>query len=291
MNEPKEDGTVGRRGFLALTASGVAALFTGCADPQAVLVLVLDEATDDGIADTAEEIERGSDEADVIPDAVEDGNQIYVGTGRVPPMEFSSSLLFNGTYYDAGMRSEPVSKDVEYVLRVEYAVDEPAENETEFDALPEADRDALSGLLSPEEPEGFEGETGRLYTEEERNASVLIEDGAHTVVEGGRYTVEAERGETVPNREYIYRFEEVADSRDEYVSWVRDGFTFTHLTTCPTKNAQSWRRLQTEDTTRAALTTPSHLSSNGSATTALYGRTNGAASGSSSTTAPSTSPK
>ncbi|MDZ7688178.1 MAG: hypothetical protein U5J64_05540 [Halobacteriales archaeon] len=57
---------------------------------------------------------------------------------------------------------------------------------------------------------------------------MLVGDGAHTVVaEGVRYTVEAERGETVPNRGYTYRFEEVADSRDEYVSWMRDEFTFT----------------------------------------------------------------
>ncbi|MDZ7688177.1 MAG: hypothetical protein U5J64_05535 [Halobacteriales archaeon] len=152
MNNPLSDGEVGRRGFLALTASGACAL-TGCADPQAVLIL--EEATDDEIADTAEEIEPGSDEAEVIADAVEDGNEIYVGTGRVPPMEFSSPLLFDGTYYDAEMRSETVSEDVEYVLRVERAGNGPAENETEFGALPEPDRDALSELLPPEETEGF----------------------------------------------------------------------------------------------------------------------------------------
>jgi hypothetical protein len=226
MKEPKGAGAVGRRGFLALTASGACAFLTGCADPRAVLIL--DEATDDKIADTAEEIQPRSDEAEVIGDAVEDGNETYVGTGRVPPMEFSSPLLYDGTYYDAEMSSEVVSEDTEYILRVKYSGEKTAENETEYGALPEPDRDALSELLPPEETEGFEDGTGRLYTEDERNASVLVGEGTHTVVvEGVRYTVETERGEAVPNREYTYRFEEVADSRDGYVSWVRDEFKFT----------------------------------------------------------------
>lgn len=226
MKNPLRDRTLGRRGFLALTASAASALLTGCADPQAVLVL--DEATDSEIRGTAEEIDPGTDEAEVIGDAVENGNATYVGTGRVPPMEFSSPLLQNGTYYDAEVRSETVSEDTEYILRAEYAGDEPVENETEFDALPEADRDGVSRLLPPEEPEGFEETTGHLYTEDEREASVLVGDEAHTVVvEGMRYTLEAERGETVPNREYTYSFEEVAETRDEYVSWMKEEFTFT----------------------------------------------------------------
>lgn len=226
MKNSLRDETLRRRGFLALTASGACAFLTGCADPQAVLVL--NEATDSEMADTAEEIEPVSDEAEVITDAVGDNNATYVGTGRVPPMEFSSPLLHNGTYYDAEMRSETVSEDTEYVLRIKYAGDEPTENETDYDALPEADRDAVSRLLPPEEPEGFEDETGRLYTKDERNASVLVGGGTHTVVvEGKRYTVEAERGETVDRREYTYRFEEAAETRDEYVSWMKEEFTFT----------------------------------------------------------------
>jgi hypothetical protein len=226
MKNSLRDGTLGRRGFLALTASGVSALLTGCADPRSVLVL--EEATDEEIGDTAEEVEPGSDEAEVITDAVGDGNATHVGTGRVPPMGFSSPLLHNGTYYDTEVRSETVSEDTEYVLRVEYAGDEPIENETDYDALPEPDRDALSDILPPEEPEGFDDETGRLYTEEERDDSLLVgRDSPTVVLEGTRYTVETDRGETVDRREYTYRFEVVAEARDGYVSWMKDEFTFT----------------------------------------------------------------
>ena len=226
MNKLLDDMTVGRRGFLALTASGFAAVFTGCADPQAVLIL--DEATDEEIAETAREMGSEDDEAEVVREAVE-GNGTYVDTGRVPPMrmEGSQPVLYDGRYYDVQMESEKVSEDAEYVLYVEYVGDEPAENETEYDALPEADRDALSELLPPEEPEGFEDETGSLYTEDERDESVLVGESAQTVVvEGGRYNVETERGETVDRKEYVYNFDEVAGSRDEYVSWMRDEFTF-----------------------------------------------------------------
>ena len=217
---------VGRRGFLALTASGATALLTGCADPRAVLIL--NEATDEELADTAREVGSDEEEAEVIREAAE-GNGTYVGSGRVPPMrmEGSQPILYDGRYYDVQMESEKVSEDAEYVLRVEYVGDESVEGETEYDALPEADRDALSELLPPEEPEGFEGETGRLYTEDERYESVLIGDGAQTVVvEGARYTVETERGETIDRNEYVYEFEEVADSRGEYISWMREEFTF-----------------------------------------------------------------
>jgi hypothetical protein len=240
MENSLRDEALGRRGFLALTASGACALFTGCADPRSVLVL--DEAGDEEIGDTAEEIDPGTDEAEVISDAVEDGNETYVGTGRAPPTDLSSPLLYDGTYYDAEMRSETVSEDTEYILRVEYSGEETAENETDYDALPEPDRDALSEILPPEEPEGFEDGTGRLYTEDEQKVSVIVGDGTHTaVVEGMRYTVEAERGETVDRRKYTYRFEEVAETRDEYVSWMRDEFTFT-LEDLSDKSAQSWRR-------------------------------------------------
>jgi hypothetical protein len=223
---PHGNNEVGRRGFLALTASGAATLLTGCADPQAVLIL--NEATDEELADTAREVGSDEEGSEIVGEAVK-GNGTYVGSGRVPPMrmEGSQPVLYDGRYYDVHMESEKVSEDAEYVLRVEYVGDESVEGETEYDALPEADRDALSELLPPEEPEGFEDETGRLYTEDERDESVLVGDGTRTVVvEGARYAVETERGETVDRNEYVYEFEEVADSRDEYVSWMRDELTF-----------------------------------------------------------------
>jgi len=226
MNNPLRDGAVGRRGFLALTATGVAAFLTGCADPQAVLIL--NEATDEELADTAREMGSDEEEAEVVREAVE-GNGTYVGSGRVPPMrmEGSQPILYDGRYYDVQMESETVSEDVEYILRVKYVGDDPIEGETEYDALPEADRDALSEVFPADETDAFEETTSHLYTEEERDESVLVGSGAQTVVAGGvRYTVETERGETIDRRKYVYGFEEVADSRDEYVSWMREEFPF-----------------------------------------------------------------
>lgn len=229
----RRDGTagvnIGRRGFIKSAAVAPVALVAGCADPQAVLVL--DEATDDDFAGIAREVRDGTDEAETVAEGVEDGS--YVTEGRVEPLDGTAPVLYDGVYYDVTVDVETVGEDVEYAFAVEYVGDEAVDGEVGYDELPDVDREALDGVLPPEdaEPEGFEGETGGLYTENEVEESVLVTDAdAETwtvVVNGARFSVEVRRGgEPVERHEYRYRFEEVADTRAGFVDWALAEYVF-----------------------------------------------------------------
>lgn len=213
--------SIGRRGFLK-SACGVSVLaLAGCADPQSVLIL--EEVNDEDVAGLATEV--GSDEGEVLEAAVDNGT--YTEEGLAPPAEFTTPVVYEGRYYLLETNSEKLSEDIEYLLRVEYVGDSSVDGEVEYEELSEADREALGRVLPEGSPEGFEEEAAYPYSADERDNSVLVGEGETTVVfEGEPFSVETEEGPGIDRNRYTYTAKEVADSREDFVSWAKEEYSF-----------------------------------------------------------------
>lgn len=203
------------------------------ATPEAVLVLedVSDRELADRAGNDAEIIERDTDEKAVVPRMFDNGT--YTRTGRWEAINTDLRYVYDGEYYSVDVETTRATPDVVYDIETEYVGDEEAKGETEYDELPEVDRDALSFLTSDEVTEdGQEDSAEYLYEAGADETSVIVSETTVVAVDGRRFTVETEESNEIERHEFEYTVERIASSRKEFVSWLGDeyGFVLSALT-------------------------------------------------------------
>ena len=221
--------TVRRRQYLATTALLTAPL-AGCAHPSNVLDM--QEATSDRLADEASRsVSSESDDYRILQDAVENGSATASGT--TPPIDVDEPVRFQGGYYDVSATETARRERTSYDIRVDYNPDSPdTADSIAYADLPEADRNALEGLIPPQgDPprnDGFDMGTRYVYPENATESSVLVPTQQYEYIryEESTYRVQFERG-TVDEITYQYAVTEIAPSTEAYAEQLRSTYQFT----------------------------------------------------------------
>lgn len=200
----------------------------GCvAHPDSVLVF--EEVNDRELADrathNAENVEREIDELNVAAELFENGT--YTWTGRWEPINTKLPYVYEGEYYTVDVETSTAPPDVMYDIEAEYVGDEQVEGETEYEQLPEADREALSFLNSAEiTEEGYNDTVEHLYEAGADEESTIVSGTTVVVVGERRFSVEAGESNDIERQEFSYTSQKIASSRDEFVSWLNDEYRF-----------------------------------------------------------------
>lgn len=216
-----------RRGFL-LGVAGVSAALTGCiAHPD--VVLTLDEVSDSELADRAsndaEIIERDTDEENVTSELF--GNGTYTRTGRWENINTDLRYVYDREYYRLDAETSSVPPDVVHIVEAEYVGDEEVEGETEYEELPELDREALSFLTSADVTDGeYQDSTEYLYEAGADEESSIVSGTTTVVLDGRRFSVETEESQVLDRQDFEYTAEKIASSQEEFVSWLEDEYMF-----------------------------------------------------------------
>ena len=209
-------------------AAGVSAALTGCvAHPD--VVLTLDEVSDSELADQA------SNDAEIIDRDIEEpnmtsklfGNGTYTRTGRWDEINTDLRYVYEGEYYRLDAETTSAPSDVVHIVEAEYVGDEEVEGETEYNELPEVDREALSFLTSAEVTDGeYQDSAEHLYEGGADKESVIVSGTMTVVVDGRRFSVETEESQVIDRQKFNYTTEKIASSQDEFVSWLKDEYMF-----------------------------------------------------------------
>lgn len=217
-----------RREFFLGVAGVSAGAVAGCvAHPD--VILTLDEVSDSELADRAsndaEIIERDIEESNVTSELFENGT--YTRTGRWEEINTDLRYVYEGEYYRVDAETSPAPPDTVHIIEAEYVGDEEVEGETEYDELPEVDREALSFLTSAEVTEGSYGNSAEdLYEGGADENSVIVSGTTVVVVDGRRFSVETDESQIIDRQEFSYTAENIASSQDEFVSWLKDEYMF-----------------------------------------------------------------
>jgi predicted DNA binding protein len=217
-----------RRAFFLGVAGVSAGGLAGCvAHPE--VVLTLNEVSDGELADRASNnagiIERDIEEPNVTSELFENGT--YRRTGRWEEVNTDLRYVYEGEYYRLDAETSPAPPDVVHIVEAEYVGDEKVEGETEYDELPEVDREALSFLTSAELTEGsYESSVEHLYEAGADEESAIVSGTTVVVVDGRRFSVETEESQVLDRQEFDYTAEKIASSQDEFVSWLKEEYMF-----------------------------------------------------------------
>lgn len=218
-----------RRTFLGLSVAAVVPWLSGCADPSAVLVM--DEVSDREVADRASrDVDSHPGARSVVSDAVENGSA--TATGRRPPIDGEAPVAYEDRFYDLSVTETDRWEATQYEVEVDYDPGDFDGTTVEYAELSDVDRETVDRLLPPPEDdpggEGYDFGTGRVYSEEEAERSVLVPDPEYDAVvhEGTAYPVRAGDARTVTVSEYRYDADLVAADAAEFAEALRDEFLF-----------------------------------------------------------------
>jgi len=217
-----------RRKFFLGVAGASAGALAGCvAHPD--VILTLDEVSDSELADQAsndaEIIERDIEEPNVTSELF--GNGTYTRTGRWEEVNTDLRYVYDGEYYRLDAETSPAPPDAVHIVEAEYVGDEEMEDETEYEELPDVDREALSFLTSAELTDGeYQNSVEHLYEAGADEESAIVSGMTVVVVDGRRFSVETEESQVIDRQEFDYAAEKIASSQDEFVSWLKEEYMF-----------------------------------------------------------------
>lgn len=218
-----------RRQVLAGGTALLSMTLAGCGHPP--VVLDMDEAT---AADIADQVSLRADpesaEHAVVASALENGTATR--TGRYELFDRTSTVQFNGTVYEVDETRLRSSEVTVYDVRIDFDPDEttPELGEIEYDDLPEADRQRLTGILSEETPpssEGYDVGVGYGSAADVGDESVFVPERQYDILvyEGNRYRV-AVNARTASEAEYRYTTTEVAPTTEAFADQIRERYLF-----------------------------------------------------------------
>jgi len=218
-----------RRQFLA---GGVALLplVAGCAHPD--VVLDLNEATDDDVADeVSTTVDAGdADEYAVVESALENGTATRRSRNELFDRA-EETVRFEDAFYEVSSTRLGSSEVTVYDVLLETAPDDATADvgEVAYGDLPEADRRRLEPVITGVLPEADRERVGVGYgtADEAGNESVFVPEPQYDVLtrDGQRYRVEVE-SETETATEYRYELTEVAPDVETFAGRVRDRYQF-----------------------------------------------------------------
>lgn len=219
-----------RRQVLAAGAALLGPPFAGCG-AHPVGTLDLRAVTDAELAAAA------SHPADRLPDELAAlvrgaiGNESPTETGTHPPLEEGLPVVRDGRYYEVTWTvvAEEVRRN--YDVRIDYDPEDATGPAVAFEDLPAVDRETLGSLVPPSTDrrvDGFDVGVGRIYTDAEVEASVLVPTPEYEVVvhDGNRYRVDVGDPREVTVKTYRYDAEEVAGSAEAYARLLVDRYLF-----------------------------------------------------------------
>jgi len=217
-----------RRHFLASGAAVLLPVLAGCAHPP--VVLDMDEATDDDVADeVSQSVDPDDEEYDIVQSALENGSATQ--RARREAFDRTDTVRFEGAFYDVS-RTRLDSEDVtvyDVVLHANPDDETPEVGEIAYADLPETDQQRLEPLVTDELPSTDAEQIGVSYgsAEEVGDDSVFVPERQYDVLvhEGDAYRVTLER-HTATETEYRYEFEEVAPDVETFAEQVRDEYEF-----------------------------------------------------------------
>ncbi|MDH5019132.1 hypothetical protein [Halobacterium rubrum] len=216
-----------RRQFLA---SGVALLpfLAGCAHPT--VVLDMDEATADDVADeVSTPVDGGSTESAVVEAALENGTATR--RSRTELFDRSGTVRFDGAFYEVASTELESDEVTVYDVVVETNPEDstPSVGEVAYADLPEVDREHLEPVVTDENADSSREELGVRYgtAEEVGNESVFVTEPQYDVVthQDSQYRVTVE-SRTTTETEYRYELTEVSSDVETFADSVRDRYQF-----------------------------------------------------------------
>lgn len=220
-----------RRQLLASGALLCAVPLAGCAHPPNVLDM--SEASDQDIAAQASEsAPPESDLGAVMADAVANGTTNV--TGSRPPVSGDRAVEYQSHYYNVSVTELRSRQAVRYNIQVDYNPGDvtPQDGEIAYDSLPDVDRDALEGLIPPNENagrgEGYDIGVLTSYPDDAVEQSVLVPDQQYDVItyEGEGYRIRVER-RAVSESDYRVEATLAAETAAAYADIVRNQYLFT----------------------------------------------------------------
>ena len=218
-----------RRQFLASGTALLSVAVAGCGHPN--VVLDMDEATDDDIADEVSTApEPGSEEYRLITSARDNGSATR--EGRYELFDRTDAVQVGGTLYEVTETRLESSEVTVYEVLVDFdPEDTTAEvGETAYEELPAFDRERLSAIASEEDPstgERYDIGIGYGSAEEVDGRSVFVPERQYDIVthEGDRYRIAVD-SRTASQAEYRYEVVELAPDVETFADRVRERYLF-----------------------------------------------------------------
>jgi hypothetical protein len=216
-----------RRQFLA---SGVALLpfLAGCAHPS--VVLDMDEATDEDVADeVSTPVDAGSTESAVVEAALENGTATR--RSRTELFDREETVRFDGAFYEVASTELESGEVTVYDVLVEAlpADATPDVGEVAYADLPEVDRKHLEAVVGSGLDDSNREQLGVGYgtADEVGDESVFVPEPQYDVLthDGDRYRVTVE-SRTTTETEYRYELTEVAPDVETFATRIRDRYQF-----------------------------------------------------------------
>jgi hypothetical protein len=216
-----------RRQFLA---SGVALLpfLAGCAHPS--VVLDMDEATDEDVADkVSTPVDAGSTESAVVEAALENGTATR--RSRTELFDREETVRFDGAFYEVASTELESGEVTVYDVLVEVlpADATPDVGEVAYADLPEVDRKHLEAVVGSGLDDSNREQLGVGYgtADEVGDESVFVPEPQYDVLthDGDRYRVTVESSATTET-EYRYELTEVAPDVETFATRIRDRSQF-----------------------------------------------------------------
>jgi hypothetical protein len=216
-----------RRQFLA---SGVALLpfLAGCAHPS--VVLDMDEATDEDVADeVSTPVDAGSTESAVVEAALENGTATR--RSRTELFDREETVRFDGAFYEVASTELESGEVTVYDVLVEAlpADATPDVGEVAYADLPEVDRKHLEAVVGSGLDDSNREQLGVGYgtADEVGDESVFVPEPQYDVLthDGDRYRVTVESSATTET-EYRYELTEVAPDVETFATRIRDRYQF-----------------------------------------------------------------
>ena len=218
-----------RRHYLASVAALLAGPLAGCAHPNAVLLM--DEATDEEIAERAStDVDRDDEARRILSEILENGSA--TATEASPPVPTDRPAEYEGRYYALTVDETNRGERTRYGLVVELSPETPTPggNAVEYETLPVVDREYLDAVVPPESGEdgGRDEHVVQWYSEAEIERSALLPDPEPDAVvyDGERYAIGVDE-QTRTVSEYRYEAERVAGNASAYAASVRAEYAFT----------------------------------------------------------------
>lgn len=216
-----------RRQFLA---SGVALLpfLAGCAHPS--VVLDMDAATDDDVADeVSTPVDAGSTESAVVEAALENGTTTR--RSRTELFDRAETVRFDGAFYEVTSTELESGEVSVYDVLVEALPEDatPDVGEVAYADLPGADRQRLEAVVESGLDDSTREQLGVGYgtADEVGDESVFVPEPQYDVLthDGDRYRVTVE-SRTATETEYRYELTEVAPDVETFATRIRDRYLF-----------------------------------------------------------------
>lgn len=218
------------RRLLGFALVALLAVTAGCSAEGSLSMEPVDDVE---LAEEASESvvsERDTDRA-LVRAAIENGSATTVA--ERPPVEERLPFRHEGRFYDVSYTETGTEPGHAADIRIDYNASSVEGDVVDYEELPAVDRAALSRLVDRIEfPEdrlqpGYDFGTGRVYTEDEANSSVLVTTQEYDAVryEGQVYPI---RVDSDPETLTVYRYEStlVADSATAYAGELRHRYEF-----------------------------------------------------------------